>query len=110
MHDLHTAVRNSRADLEAVVAASVQAGVKQTSRHVLNARQLLHSLTVLETECDQGTPRRRAWSFGQASVPVLSSTLNGISKQAKVPLSEIDRCRASLAQLAHALNTFAEGR
>ncbi len=58
-----------------------------------------------------GSPTRRIWSLGQASIPVLSSLLNAVMKQAPELDSEsIDRCRTSLGELGAALINHAEGR
>lgn len=108
---LGEAVRQVRADLEIVLRNAEEVGLQPANRHMLNARQLLVSLRILEHECRIGIPSRRAWSHGQAAVPVLSSTLNGIARRTgRTQPNDIHTCRRSLAHFSDALIAFAEGR
>ena len=108
---LHRAVQASCSSLKQVLSSAVEAGVAPDTRHMLNAQQVLDGLIALENECRLGPPSRRMWSFGQAAIPVMSSTLNGLSKKSDGGADkEIAHCRLALNQLAAALIAFAEGR
>ena len=111
MEALYEAVHRSATELQALLTALDEAGdpVRRSVR--LNLDLQLVGLQTLEREMAEGAPTRRVWSLGQASLPVLSSLLNAVAKQAPdLDRTRIERCRRSLGDLGDALTNHAEGR
>lgn len=111
MEPLYEAVHRSATELQALLRALDEAG-DPTRRSVrLNLDLQLVALQTLEREMAGGGTTRRVWSLGQASLPVLSSLLNAVAKQAPdLDRMRIERCRQSLGDLGEALTNHAEGR
>ncbi len=111
MDPLHEAVRRSATELQTLLAALDARGDSVRRSVRLNLDLQLVGLQTLERDMVAGSTTRRVWSLGQASLPVLSSLLNAVAKQAPdIDQVLIDRCRQSIGDLGVALTNHAEGR
>lgn len=111
MEYLHNAVRDAIAALVKLRTEidSADSKVRKTARLTLDLQ--LAGLRMLEREVRSGSPSRRVWSLGQASVPVLPTVIRSIERQSdQIHPDTVAQCRRSVISLDEALTRFAEDR